>query len=147
MPCPDESRLGFGSGLTRVGPSTRDDWTMTTLLTARYRVTRFLLFYHLSHVCSHSVPSPPPVSAPALLFPIFPFHSFSLDPPSLATHHFHVSVSFRTGGALTSRSRLDTITSTSRSYLSLETLMSRYRLGLGIIRLIYNPADCIMKEF
>jgi len=42
--------------------------------------------------------------------------------------------------ALTSWSRLDIVTPTSRSRLSLETLTSRILLGLGIIRLIYNPA-------
>jgi len=46
--------------------------------------------------------------------------------------------------ALTSRSSLDTVISTSQSrhsnFLSrLETLTSRYRLGLSIIRLIYKP--------
>jgi len=42
--------------------------------------------------------------------------------------------------AITTQSHLDTVTPTSRSRPSLETLTSRSRVGLGIIRLIYNPA-------
>jgi len=51
----------------------------------------------------------------------------------------NVSVSRRSRGVFwTSLSHLDTVTPTSRSCLRLETLTSRYRLGLGIIRLIYT---------
>jgi len=51
----------------------------------------------------------------------------------------NVSVSRRSQSIfLMSRCRLYTVTPTSWSYLGLKTLISRYRLGLGIIHLIYG---------
>ena len=53
----------------------------------------------------------------------------------------HLSLETVSRRFLTSRSRLDAVSQKSRSHLGLEPLTSWYRLGLGIIRLVYNPGN------